>query len=179
MEGSSLGKESELLPSLEPSSEVSSSEPAKEFGNWSVDSSLIPDSAQSQYLNDCSFSVMDSLGKEISFHGDYIQRGKGEWDGTIQMKKGDSLLECETPLTGTLTLSIKKRLVSYGGEDHDYTGVPVFSVSSDQSSWTETEGRKSEGGESVVYVYDLASSYFRFSASSSNAIYLISMSFVA
>ena len=41
---------------------------------------------QSTYLNDYDFSIDDTL----HFHGEYLQRGTGSHEGTIQMKKGVS-----------------------------------------------------------------------------------------
>lgn len=130
-ESSSLGEsleDSSLSSTVEfsgevPSSDSSSSEDIPAKGSWSLDSSAIEDTDQNHYLNDYSFALEDSLGNEVFFYGDYIQRGKGEWEGTVQMKKEVSYIECRTLLSGTLSLSVKKRDTAYG----DFTGIPVFS----------------------------------------------------
>ena len=172
---SSLEESPSLTPSSEESSEqIPSSEPALSQGSWSLDSSAIQDTEQNQYLNSYSFALTDSLGSEVFFYGDYIQRGKGEWEGTLQMKKGVSYIECRTLLSGTLSLSIKKRVSSYG----DFTGTPVFSLSPNSLDWAEKGGAKKEEGDAVVYSYSFTSSYFRFAAGEKNALYLLSASFI-
>ncbi len=147
------------------------------MGSWTLGCSGIADSAQSQYLNDYTFSLTDASGKEVSFYGDYIQRGKGDWDGLIQMKKEVGVLECRTKGSGTLTLSVKKRIVSYGGEDYDYTGIPSLYVSSDLENWSLLDGSKQDGDSLLSYTFSYAASYWRITVGESYALYLSSVSF--
>lgn len=172
--------------SSEASSEVStssassdsvSSETQATMGDWTLGPSALSDSAQSQYLNDYAFAITDSSGYEVSFYGDYVQRGKGEWENTIQMKKEVGVLECRTKGSGSLNLVILKRIVSYSGEDHDYTGVPSLYVSSDLETWSLLEGDKKDGDTSVSYSYSFSSSYWRMTVGAANALYLSEASF--
>ena len=161
------------------SSESSSSQAEVSMGDWTLGPSALSDSAQSQYLNDYSFLITDTSGHEVSFYGDYIQRGKGEWDGTIQMKKEVGLLECRSKGSGTLSLSITKRIVSYGGEDRDFTGIPSLYISSDLENWSLLDGNKKDGDSSVSYSYNYTASYWKMVVGESNAVYLASASFEA
>ena len=121
---------------------------------------------------------MDSSGKEISFWGDYIQRGNGEFASMIQMKKEVGIIECRNILKGKVTLDVYIRQKYYNGENHDYTGVPIFYVSSDLASWTPLTGeQEADSGDSRVYAYDVDGTYFRLCPSEANALYLHSISF--
>ncbi len=149
------------------------------MGDWTLGPSALADTAQSQYLNDYGFAITDTLGKEVNFYGDYIQRGKGEWDGLIQMKKADGVLECRTKGSGTLTFAVRKRIVNYSGEDHDFTGIPSLYLSNDLENWSLLEGNKEDGDTSLSYSYSFSSSYWKMTVGETYALYLQEASFTA
>ena len=156
-----------------------SSEPSDETATWSLTSDALEETKESTYLEDFEFTVSDSDGDSISFYGDYIQRGLGEYVGMIQLKKeGAGVIECRSLLNGTVTLDVYKRTKYYNSEDHDFTGVPDFYVSSDLTNWNAVEGNKDEGSSNnLIYTFEVANAYFKFTTKTGNALYLNSVSF--
>ena len=156
-----------------------SSEPSDETATWSLTSDALEETKESTYLEDFEFTVSDSEGDSISFYGDYIQQGLGEYVGMIQLKKdGTGVIECRSLLNGTVTLDVYKRTKYFNSEDHDYTGVPDFYVSSDLTNWNAVEGSKEEGSSNnLIYTFEVANAYFKFTTKTGNALYLNSVSF--
>lgn len=158
---------------------IPSSESFDETATWSLTSDALEETKESTYLEDFEFTVSDSDGDSISFYGDYIQRGQGEFEGMIQLKKdGTGVIECRSLLNGTVTLDVYKRTKYYNSEDHDFTGVPDFYVSSDLTNWNAVEGNKDEGSSNnLIYTFEVANAYFKFTTKTGNALYLNSVSF--
>jgi hypothetical protein len=163
---------------IEPSSAEPSSSETVSASAWTLGNNALEETKESKYLNEYSFSILDSSGKEISFWGDYIQRGNGEFASMIQMKKGVGVIECRNILKGKITLDVYIRQKYYNGENHDYTGTPIFYVSSDLVSWTPITGeQEADSGDSRIYAYEVDEAYFRLCPSEANALYLHSISF--
>lgn len=156
-------------------------EEASRAASWTLTSADLEETGQSSYLNDYGFSIKDSAGNDVSFFGDYLQQGKGEFEGMIQFKKdGDGKLECRALLNGVVTLDVHKRTSYFNGEDHDYTGVPQFFVSKDLLTWEVLEGTMEEGASSNrLYSFEVSKAYFRFLTKTGYALYLNSVSFGA
>ena len=170
----------EILPSSSSSGSESISSKTLTAG-WTLGSGAIEKNAN--YLYDYSFSITNTAGENVRFHGDTLKRGAGEYEGMIQMKKEAGYLECLNPHTGTVTLNVYKRLVSYTSEgkdvNADYTGVPLFYTSDDCVTWaplSETS-LNDDANLTRVYTYRITDAYFKFSPSASNALYLYSVTF--
>ena len=160
-----------------PSSE--SSDNVVHTAGWTLTSEALEETKESTYLEDFEFTVSDSEGDSISFYGDYIQQGLGEYVGMIQLKKdGTGVIECRSLLNGAVTLDVYKRTKYFNSEDHDYTGVPDFYVSSDLTNWNAVEGSKEEGSSNnLIYTFKVTNAYFKFTTKTGNALYLNSVSF--
>lgn len=171
-EGASSSSEV-VTPSSESSDEIT------QTPSWTFTSDVLKETKESTYLNDVEFTVANDDGNLISFYGDYVQRGHGEFAGMIQMKKGgDGLIECKSLLNGNVALNVYKKITNYNGEDHDFTGIPDFYVSSDLANWSAVEGSKKDGSSgNLLYTFKVTHAYFKFTTKTSNALYLNSVSF--
>ncbi len=165
----------------ESASSNESSEKISETASWTLDSDALKETEQSTYLEEFTFTILDSNGELVSFYGDYIQKGHGDFAGMMQFKKGGlGKLECKTLLNGVVTLDVHKRTQTYGGEDHDYTGVPAFYVSNDLETWKSVEGSQKEGASNnLLYEFEITNAYFKFATKTENALYLNSVSFAS
>ncbi|MBQ4255221.1 MAG: hypothetical protein II721_04405 [Bacilli bacterium] len=175
-ESSSISEES----MEESASEEASASSYEDVGSWTIDSSSIEPTEKNKYLYNYTFSVTSSLEKELSFYGDLIQRGTGQWEGHVQMKKYDDgesgVIESKFPMSGTLTLNVLLRTQYYEDKDHDFTGVPeVKSGEEDNLSVIEATSVVEEGGYRV-YTYEI-DGYFSLAPSTGYAIYFSSLSF--
>ena len=170
---------SETASSEAPTSSIESSEEKIYAASWTLTGDALEKTEQSNYLNDFEFSIVDADGDPVSFYGDYVQQGTGEYKGMMQLKKnGDGLLECRTLLNGTVTLDVYKKTSTYNSEDHDFTGVPDFFVSTDLASWNVVEGNTEEGSSNNrIYTFEVTNGYFKFATKTANALYLNSVSF--
>ncbi len=177
---------SEMFSSEEAiSSKEESALPSESIGekihtaSWVLRSADLEETAQSQYLNDYGFSIEDSTGDAVFFYGDYLQQGKGDFEGTIQFKKGgNGKLECHSLLDGVVILDVYKRISYFDSQDHDYTGVPQFFVSEDLVTWDALEGTMEEGtSNNRLYSFKVSKTYFKFVTNAENALYLNSVSF--
>lgn len=121
----------------------------------------IPTTEQSRYNLDFDFEAAG-----ISYHGDYLQRGTGEYDGTIQMKKEQSYFYNQVAVKGKLIISIKDK--------GQYTGTPTLYVGN--SANPEEEANKvafSSRQESDAIIYEAeVNGFFRFADESARALYL-------
>ena len=130
-------------------------------GIHSIDLDDIPESEQSKYNEDFDFE-----GDGISYHGDLIQQGHGDYADTIQMKKQSSYFYSKVPVKGRLTLSILDK--------GDYTGIPTLYIGSEMNPETPVEWSSvSQSSNSFVYENDI-SGYFSIKDESSYAIYITS-----
>ncbi len=146
--------------------------------SWTLTSDALEETKESKYLEDFEFSILDDDGDPVSFHGDYVQQGNGEYEGMMQFKKsGAGLLECRTLLNGIVTLDVYKKTPTFSGEDHDFTGVPDFYVSSDLISWSALTGNKEDSSTNCLYTFKVTDAYFMFTTKTGNALYLNSVSF--
>ena len=160
--------------------EETSQTSVEEVGSWTIDSSSIEATEQNKYLYNYTFSVTSSLEKELSFYGDLIQRGTGQWAGHVQMKKYDDgesgVIESRFPMSGTLTLNVLMRTQYFDEKDHDFTGVPeVKSGEEDDLKVTAASSMKEENGYRI-YTYEI-DGYFSLAPSTGYAIYFSSLSF--
>ncbi len=121
----------------------------------------IPETAQSKYNTDFDFEAGG-----ISYHGDYLQRGTGSYDGTIQMKKEQSFFYSMVAVKGKLTLS----LLDKGA----YTGTPTLYVGNTINPQEETSKVTfSSRQESAILLYEATvDGYFRLADESGFALYL-------
>ena len=170
---------SNIADNEESTAPLGSSEEKIYAASWKLTSDALEETKESKYLEDFEFSISDEGGNSVSFYGDYIQQGNGEYEGMMQFKKnGIGLLECRTLLNGVVTLSVYKKVSTYGGEDHDFTGVPDFYVSNDLTSWNAVNGNKEEGSSNnLLYAFEVTNAYFKFTTKTGNALYLNSASF--
>ena len=99
-------------------------------------------------------------------------QGGGDNANTIQMRKEDSYFYSNTALKGSLTFTIKRKIVEYNGSD--VTGVPSLYVGSekhpseDKVTLTETV---SEDGLTKTFKADI-DGYLTLADESSYAMYL-------
>lgn len=111
----------EIIESSEegfPSEEVTSIEERVKI--FSLTAEDIPETSQSQYNLDFDF---ESNG--YAFHGDRVQRGHGEYDGTIQFSsasRGAGYFFNSESLKGTVTFNVQKKESTYG----NFTGIPTI-----------------------------------------------------
>ena len=119
---------------------------------------------QSTYLNDYDFSIDDTL----HFHGEYLQRGTGSHEGTIQMKKGVSYFYSLEKIKGAITFKIK--------QNGDYTAVPSLYTGQEENPTEKVEFEKvTQDADSIIYSKMLNGEYFCFKDESNYALYLYSM----
>ena len=119
---------------------------------------------QSTYLNDYDFSIDDTL----HFHGEYLQRGTGSHEGTIQMKKGVSYFYSLEKIKGAITFRIK--------QNGDYTAVPSLYTGQEENPTEKVEFEKvTQDADSIIYSKMLNGEYFCFKDESNYALYLYSM----
>ena len=119
---------------------------------------------QSTYLNDYDFSIDDTL----HFHGEYLQRGTGSHEGTIQMKKGVSYFYSLEKIKGAITFKIK--------QNGDYTAVPSLYTGQEENPTAKVEFEKvTQDADSIIYSKMLNGEYFCFKDESNYALYLYSM----
>lgn len=175
-ESSSDTIESSIESTLEETSQTS----IEEVGSWTIDSNSIEATEQNKYLYNYTFSVNSSLDKELSFYGDMIQRGTGQWAGHVQMKKYDDgesgIIESRFAMSGTLTLSVLMRTQYYNEQDHDFTGVPEVKTGEENNlSVVEASSLKEEDGYRI-FTYEI-DGYFSLAPSTGYAIYFSSLSF--
>ncbi len=170
---------SKIADSEESTLPLESSEEKIHAASWKLTGDALEETKESKYLEDFEFSISDDGGSPVSFYGDYVQQGNGEYEGMMQFKKnGIGLLECRTLLNGVVTLDVYKKVSTYGGEDHDFTGVPDFYVSNDLTSWNALKGSEEEGpSNNLLYTFEVANAYFKFTTKTGNALYLNSVSF--
>ena len=138
---------------------VKATEEVKEKKTYSFTSENIPSTAQSKYNNEFEFEA-----DGFTLFGDFIQRGTGSYDKTIQMKKEVSYFYNKTKGNGTITLSVMDK-----GE---YTGLPTIYCGDDENPSTaiEWENKKQESN-AIIYQASF-NNYFKISDESSYALYL-------
>ena len=116
---------------------------------------------------------MDGRGHAVTFHGDYIQRGMGEWAGHIQMKKEESYFCLTQGDIVCLRFHVLRRYNSYG----DFTGVPTVYDAVEGGNEVELSREEVTVGEKEYYAYTALvwTGHFRLENQSSNALYLLSV----
>ena len=133
-------------------------------GTYVLTKENIEATQQSTYLNDYDFSIDDTL----HFHGEYLQRGTGSHEGTIQMKKGVSYFYSLEKIKGAITFRIK--------QNGDYTAVPSFYTGQEENPTEKVEFEKvTQDADSIIYSKMLNGEYFCFKDESNYALYLYSM----
>ena len=172
--------------SIEPESEepLTSEEVSSEEDGafaWRMTRDNIPPTAQSKYNIDFSFEVSgEKEGQNVSFFGSYMQQGSGEWNGLIQMKKGEGEIGSyfylvEGPVS-SVEIAIHRRVVTYGGEAHDFTGIPTISqgTSFDSDDWSiiEPETEISDDENTIYYRFEVSKASFMVANYSFYALYI-------
>ena len=133
-------------------------------GTYVLTKENIEATQQSTYLNDYDFSIDDTL----HFHGEYLQRGTGSHEGTIQMKKGVSYFYSLEKIKGAITFNIK--------QNGDYTAVPSLYSGQEENPTEKVEFEKvTQDADSIIYSKMLNGEYFCFKDESNYALYLYSM----
>lgn len=133
-------------------------------GTYVLTKENIEATQQSTYLNDYDFSIDDTL----HFHGEYLQRGTGSHEGTIQMKKGVSYFYSLEKIKGAITFKIK--------QNGDYTAVPSLYTGQEENPTEKVEFEKvTQVADSIIYSKMLNGEYFCFKDESNYALYLYSM----
>lgn len=133
-------------------------------GTYVLTKENIEATQQSTYLNDYDFSIDDTL----HFHGEYLQRGTGSHEGTIQMKKGVSYFYSLEKIKGAITFKIK--------QNGDYTAVPSLYTGQEENPTEKVEFEKvTQDADSIIYSKMLNGEYFCFKDESNYALYLYSM----
>lgn len=133
-------------------------------GTYVLTKENIEATQQSTYLNDYDFSIDDTL----HFHGEYLQRGTGSHEGTIQMKKGVSYFYSLEKIKGAITFRIK--------QNGDYTAVPSLYTGQEENPTEKVEFEKvTQDADSIIYSKMLNGEYFSFKDESNYALYLYSM----
>ena len=133
-------------------------------GTYVLTKENIEATQQSTYLNDYDFSIDDTL----HFHGEYLQRGSGSHEGTIQMKKGVSYFYSLEKIKGAITFKIK--------QNGDYTAVPSLYTGQEENPTEKVEFEKvTQDADSIIYSKMLNGEYFCFKDESNYALYLYSM----
>ena len=133
-------------------------------GTYVLTKENIEATQQSTYLNDYDFSIDDTL----HFHGEYLQRGTGSHEGTIQMKKGVSYFYSLEKIKGAITFRIK--------QNGDYTAVPSLYTGQEENPTKKVEFEKvTQDADSIIYSKMLNGEYFCFKDESNYALYLYSM----
>ena len=133
-------------------------------GTYVLTKENIEATQQSTYLNDYDFSIDDNL----HFHGEYLQRGTGSHEGTIQMKKGVSYFYSLEKIKGAITFRIK--------QNGDYTAVPSLYTDQEENPTEKVEFEKvTQDADSIIYSKMLNGEYFCFKDESNYALYLYSM----
>ena len=133
-------------------------------GTYVLTKENIEATQQYTYLNDYDFSIDDTL----HFHGEYLQRGTGSHEGTIQMKKGVSYFYSLQKIKGAITFKIK--------QNGDYTAVPSLYTGQEENPTEKVEFEKvTQDADSIIYSKMLNGEYFCFKDESNYALYLYSM----
>ena len=133
-------------------------------GTYVLTKENIEATQQSTYLNDYDFSIDDTL----HFNGEYLQRGTGSHEGTIQMKKGVSYFYSLEKIKGAITFKIK--------QNGDYTAVPSLYTGQEENPTEKVEFEKvTQDADSIIYSKMLNGEYFCFKDESNYALYLYSM----
>ena len=133
-------------------------------GTYILTKENIEATQQSTYLNDYDFSIDDTL----HFHGEYLQRGTGSHEGTIQMKKGVSYFYSLEKIKGAITFKIK--------QNGDYTAVPSLYTGQEENPTEKVKFEKvTQDADSIIYSKMLNGEYFCFKDESNYALYLYSM----
>lgn len=133
-------------------------------GTYVLTKENIEATQQSTYLNDYDFSIDDTL----HFHGEYLQRGTGSHEGTIQMKKGVSYFYSLEKIKGAITFRIK--------QNGDYTAVPSLYTGQEENPTEKVKFEKvTQDADSIIYSKMLNGEYFCFKDESNYALYLYSM----
>ena len=133
-------------------------------GTYVLTKENIEATQQTTYLNDYDFSIDDTL----HFHGEYLQRGTGSHEGTIQMKKGVSYFYSLEKIKGAITFKIK--------QNGDYTAVPSLYTGQEENPTEKVEFEKvTQDADSIIYSKMLNGEYFCFKDESNYALYLYSM----
>ena len=133
-------------------------------GTYVLTKENIEATQQSTYLNDYDFSIDNTL----HFHGEYLQRGTGSHEGTIQMKKGVSYFYSLEKIKGAITFRIK--------QNGDYTAVPSLYTGQEENPTEKVEFEKvTQDADSIIYSKMLNGEYFCFKDESNYALYLYSM----
>ena len=133
-------------------------------GTYVLTKENIEATQQSTYLNDYDFYIDDTL----HFHGEYLQRGTGSHEGTIQMKKGVSYFYSLEKIKGAITFKIK--------QNGDYTAVPSLYTGQEENPTEKIVFEKvTQDADSIIYSKMLNGEYFCFKDESNYALYLYSM----
>lgn len=133
-------------------------------GTYVLTKENIEATQQSTDLYDYDFSIDDTL----HFHGEYLQRGTGSHEGTIQMKKGVSYFYSLEKIKGAITFKIK--------QNGDYTAVPSLYTGQEENPTEKVEFEKvTQDADSIIYSKMLNGEYFCFKDESNYALYLYSM----
>ena len=133
-------------------------------GTYVLTKENIEATQQSTYLNNYDFSIDNTL----HFHGEYLQRGTGSHEGTIQMKKGVSYFYSLEKIKGAITFRIK--------QNGDYTAVPSLYTGQEENPTEKVEFEKvTQDADSIIYSKMLNGEYFCFKDESNYALYLYLM----
>ncbi len=182
---SEIAPSSETISSIDPSTseeEASSQESSQEtsspsgseqesWGDWVLTLEDIPTTTGSAYNYDFDFSTTDHLNNTISFHGDLIQRGGGDHEGTIQMKKLESYFYLTSGYVTHLEFTVKRNATTNG----DFTGVPTVYDGGMEGEAVTLESTISEDQKTILYKAEITSGSFALTNESSFALYLYSV----
>lgn len=141
----------------------------------------IPETQQSQYNRNFDFEVQSESGPVV-LHGDYIQQGKGEHEGFIQMRKTTKDYETDRiyfyVTEGSYTsveFEFQHKIVDYSQQD--VSGIPaIYSAEEiDESNGEEVEIEMELSPDGTMYhcTAELPYGQFRFENVSPNyALYM-------
>lgn len=170
-EESSLGEDTSIIE--ESSSSLISESSVEE--ELILDFNAIPETSQGAYNKNFTFELGD-----YSFFGDRMQRGSGDHEGTIQFSnstKGSGYFYNLTPMSASITLTVKKQTQSYSGQDFDFTGVPTIYVGEEINPSLEIEPLLEETDRYYIYKFSVPS-YFKIVDESEYKMLLKKASFV-
>lgn len=120
-------------------------------------------------------------GSTVSFVGDAIRKGEGSkgevsLENTIQLSKEEGNLYMTSGSASFVRFEIPIIHQYYGGEDHDFTGVPtVYSaeeMTADNGEIVKLEKELNTDQTGYIYSFLVPHGRFRLANESGNALYI-------
>ena len=178
IEDSSVG---EVSSSNEESSDSKEASLDPEAAIWTLSGADLPKNPSQGKHHDLPFSVNAQDGSTVSFLGDDILKGGGSKGGvsiddTIQLTKQTGYFYMTAGMAVHLEFDVVRIIETYGGLDHDYTGVPSL-YSGDEMDASNGERVEltcliDEANQKVHYSCDLPYARFRIQNDSGYALYI-------